>query len=666
MLNKNTLNSTSVNSNGDTTERLFGGLLVAVEQIVGNIYSGSMLTVEQSVGRIYSGSVLTVEQSVQFVNAFSGLMFTFTQSIQNRYSGSMFSINQKVKDAAILSNVDKFGFDCSIHVNGIEIPANKIHGIINITRSENNAALATFSIIPDSGALNLDSWRGKSVLIDIETTDGIKRLYTGTIDIPEIDMVRNTLTLRCTDSRNQQINKQFSKDNLAAIGTWSSSIFEEADDSAEELEYRLRTTTKTVDFDAYGNHTVSSYFPKSTPDFTLNAAEIYRRTPRLSLASRGRLVNKIKLEFKFRFTRLRHRERKFQLIGPTLCEALTVSGVSFLNRVETQSNIENFGWSVKKGSISFDPAPDAGRYYCQSGAIFWNPIERTGSLNQRRDENNNLITDKFGNPVLELLGTSVINHADRLALGANWTAIKRFVQDVEQTTNYTITAPQSIAQYGEIEKTQRNGHEIIFDSTDFERVEVSATPGGFKGGNNGQDYYYDKSGSTADLINAVTTATKIAITSIKKSHRDNYLEFETPIWPEIELKHTVQTTAGLIACRGKVTSIVHTIDISNRFAETAVKLGLSQSVGSATNSTLAIHPASAPLVGEISTTTFTMNAFKRNTSGSITTTTSGQNAQLEGGLITPGIDDESRNLQSAVFNEAMSVSIADDPMAVTL
>jgi len=626
-----------------------------------------LLTIEQSVKIGGSGQLVAIEQGIILRISGAGSLVDIEQSITNSASGALIEIEQRINSAGIISVVDKYGFNCFITVGGVAIESDKIHGLISISRAENSAAIASFQIIPDSGTLDLNWWRGKTVLIDIETVAGINRIYTGTVDIPEIDLINGVLLVRCTNRRNEQINSGMSRSTLNFIGQWHSSIFEDADDFADELSYRLRTITKTVDFDAYNQLFISDFLPKSSADFTLSSSEIYRRQPTLELASRGRLINKVNLDFGYSYVRLRHRIRNFTLSGPTHCEVMFTNGLGFLTREGITSSINSFGWAVQNNSITFVSIPPDGKYYCDTvptgmnNYFNWRKKTKTSDIVAKKDSDCNVVTDSNGATIYEAKNIKIVDSGILYAMSASWGAAKDFAQDIAQEYLVTITAPQSIAQYGEIEQNQSNGHAYDYDSTDFERTKKYTIPAGFTSNGGGEDSFLDQKGTLADFSEAFTCAVNIAQTTIKKSHRDNHVTFERSIWPEIDLRHTVSTTAGLIQATGKVSNIQHDIDINKRFAETTVKISFSQSVGSSADSSITIPTAVPSIVGGISTDTININVYETDSSGAVIT-----NAAKVPGLTSPDIDDLSRNRHEITSTSAMTVEISNDSLVVTL
>ena len=628
------------------------GALISVEQSIQRTESGALFTVEQTVARIGSGSLIAIEQTIDLNLSGSGSLVDIEQSIQQSESGALFSIEQSVREAVDTSNIARFGFDVILYIGGVQIPSNQIHGAISIIRNENSAALMDFTLINLTGAIDLNQWHGKRVTLDLERASGLNRMYTGTVDLIDPQIVEKKINFSCTDRRNELINEQLAS-QLPFIGNWSGDIFDTPEDTAEELEHRLQTTTQTVDFDAYGNYTIADFLPKTTADFVLSDADIYRRKPTVKLASRGRLVNRVNVEFEYRYSRLRHRERTFEVVTPTFCEYMTLRGLDWFSTQDANSTVDSFSWTVKPSSESYTFLPPPGWYNCGEGKFGWLPVIYQGKVIALRDEEGNIVYDSSGYPVTTTINSSTTDLTEGHVLGITWTGSKRFVQDVAEKVNIQVSAPQSISQYGVIEKSQRNGMSIDYDAADFEANEIYESPTGFI--STSGDWYLDKNGSPAEYKAALTAVVAIAETKIIKSHRDNHVTIETPIWPEVDLKHTVQTTAGAIQCKGKVSQILHQIDIGNRIASTTTRLSLSRAQGSQAAGSLSFPILNAPLIGESNPGTLTTNLYA---------STSGTPVKNEG-ITSPAIDDESRNRQEVENDYTYDIPLRNDSLTVT-
>lgn len=98
------------------------------------------------------------------------------------------------------------------------------------------------------------------------------------------------------------------------------------------------------------------------------------------------------------------------------------------------------------------------------------------------------------------------------------------------------------------------------------------------------NFYINQKPLYPRLISALSVACQKAQTALLSAHRDVTVAFRRKIWPEIDLVHTVQTTATKIASKGKVYTLSHRINCETGEAYTDVSLKLSRSYGGDTQS----------------------------------------------------------------------------------
>jgi hypothetical protein len=100
----------------------------------------------------------------------------------------------------------------------------------------------------------------------------------------------------------------------------------------------------------------------------------------------------------------------------------------------------------------------------------------------------------------------------------------------------------------------------------------------------GSNFFIDQKPQYALLQLALQTIIRKGETTLKAAHRNVSVDFKRFIWPEVDLTHTVATTATKIAATSKVYSLTHTINVNTREAVTDVQLKLSRSFGGDTQS----------------------------------------------------------------------------------
>ena len=577
---------------GDTWQDypIASGSLVEVSQNVFAIIPAHHINdIAQTVAWIADGNLISLEQAVDLRLVGRGGLVSLGQTVNATLSGNLTRIAQSVRATVAPAEYEP-PFDLELIVGDLTIPCNQIHGSISITRAESSAALMNVTLIPPKGAQNITQYQGKPIILNYIAGGNSTRIYTGKVDIPEVDILGQTITLRCTDNRSEQ-NNALPRPFVQGIGQYSEAVFGEVKDQNDEIEKRLRTVQASLDYDANGLVTYTSWTPKATADFVFDDASIYRRTPQVEVLSRGRVINKVNLDLAYRWVRLRHRERNWLWSYPfnanSWCGYLA-DNIGLCPVDAPRRAAEGAGWSIKPTTYLTQPLPPSRWYRCTIGSLInapigWQTSSRVCESRNKVDENNEPVKDSDGNQVVEQINCRVTDSQNAFAIRAEWTAARRWAQTVEQKVNYVITAPQSINQYGVVERDERVGTEFEFDAQSWESMTNYQEPQGVKSPNG--DWVIDqRNGGLGEFNLAVSCARAKAVADILGSHRQNYVTLQLPIQPQIDLRHTIETTAGKIHCKGKVYQIQHTIDVGDKFAETQIQIALSRAEGSATTS----------------------------------------------------------------------------------
>lgn len=476
-------------------------------------------------------------------------------------------------------------FGLSVFVGTEEI-TDKVHGDLNVTREESAAALCDITFIPDSGTYDFSRWHGKTVTVTAFDDTNTWTMYTGRVDIPDVDIINRRITLRCTDNRSER-NNALSDATVSNIGFFSEAVFGEPEDKNDEIESRLETIPYGWDYSPAGVGRLTAWEPKATPDYVLSDSSIYRRKPTVEVLSRGRVTNKAVIDVSFQYQRLRQRTINYTFdseLGPCYYSSW---GLPPTNS-QLQQAINAAGWpNTNYQYTGLDPA---GVYTCQDGdKIAWSTSTTQSEVTTVVDENGNPILDANGNQQYTASIASQADITNVYAQTASWTASNRWAQNISEKITVTLTAPQSIAQYGEVSTSASYGEQSEFDTEGWEDYEsYQVAPPDFLTSANGDKYKDETSEGLSRFNDMALCAINRAKTKILKEHRDNRVMFETAFWPEIDLSHTVETTGVNIRAKGKVRRIVHRFDVSNRDSSTEIELALSQSVGSATDTPVSV------------------------------------------------------------------------------
>lgn len=566
------LNSGAVNSN-------------AVNQIVGAILGvGEMISVEQAVAKIGAGEVVSFEQEVQLriSSTIAESFIDFEQSVIVLGVGEVVPFEQKVIDSSIPSHLSRTGWDATLVIDGAEISRDEIHGSITIDRTEGDAALMDVTLLAPTGVQDFESYHGKTITLDVETASGIHRVYTGTVDIPEIDLLEEKVTLRCTDKRTELINSQLGT-VVNNLGVYSSEIFRAPRDIAEEAEQRLTTIPYALDFDAYGQFNITAWAPKATADYTLADSDVYRDRPRVELTSRGRVINKVNINMQYRYERFYHGTRTYSWESPIksqICNLLQY-GYTLTSKSMVQSAITAAGWPLKD-TVSFDAIHPSGWYRCGDLTIGWSTIQLRGVNEPVLDENGAQVNDDNGEPLFKARLTSATDYTGVYCMGANWQATQQWSQVVTENYTLSVQGPQSQTQFGTISNDLSYSVEQEANSTEWEKYDS------FRTVQQDINYYIDQDLNRSSFNGAMDSALNQAKTTILGSHRDTRVMVETFIRPEFDLKHTIQISATELSAKGKVFDIKHDLNLGTGEATTTTTLVLSRAQGSASDSVLTL------------------------------------------------------------------------------
>lgn len=556
---------------------------------------GQISTQEQKVVVKGEGNITSFEQSTSLLITGTGLIVSFEQQMLPTASGALFTIEQRIRTLAANTFFSRNGYDVDIFIAGYAIPKTQIHGDLIIQRAEGSATSASFTLIPSAGVQNPELYQGKPVYINAITSAGVFRLFTGYCDLPHIDLVEKKISFDCTDRRAAQLNNASSA-TITSIGYYSNAVFGLPKDQNDELEKRLSTVPYSYDFDTYGTGILTAWAPKAIADYTLSGSDIYYDTPRVDYTNRAQTLNSIQITVNYTFQRLHQQICTVSWSGyQDFCRDYFNAGrPSFPTRDMVESAANSLDWKVV-GNVSYTSLWPAGGFSCSgipgesvgaSAPISWQPdqiqyeyAQRTsreyvtsgGALLAGSPTIDRPVYDASGNAIYDVSRVITTNTSAGLCRGASWTAGRKFAQNVVQTYTMTVNSPQAIARFGTISTKERTDIIDTYDSSRWERDPTIYSTA--------VNFYSDQKTNSADLSNALFTAYQKARTTLLQAHRDVTVTFKRGLWPQIDLKHTVETTATAIACKGKVSAITHRITVGTGEAVTEVSLRLSRSYG---------------------------------------------------------------------------------------
>ena len=632
---------------------------------------GTILAFEQDVTISGIGTLLSFEQTLEFRDTGEGTLLSFEQTVNDSGAGTLLAFEQVVVDPAIVTRVDTAGWAGILTVGARRIPDNEIDGgdDLVILRTEDSSALMTVTIRPASGVLDLTAYQGKAVTYDLIEAGGITRLYTGVVDIPELDIIDKSITLRCTTRREELINSRYANSS-DTIGFYSTSIFADPSDIFQEVEQRLETIPSSLDFDAYNKPHLTAWQPKATPSFTLTNSGVYEESLDFESTHRGRIINQVNIEFVYRYDRNYHWQRNFSWESPiedTPC-LLFIDAYSRVTRDKILAAASGTGW-VLKDNVSFGSGIADGWYQCGDLTLAWTNVNTQFTTNFQVDELGANVLDENGNPIYESTRTGAIDFTNTFAESATWSGTQRWAQTISETYTVTVKAPQSISQYTTISKDEGHGIESPFDSGVWEDYNAydNQQPAG------DTTYFIDRDTNEDDFNEAYLTVLNRAKTTILSGHRDNKAKFKRGIWAAIDLRHTVALTTTPINTKGKVTNIEHRLNHGTTKDVTTVEISMSTSIGSQSDGALVLPSRPSDTVSLPTSTIRLDNHFgvepKAEWSGMIGNSTALggiRSTYAESFTVdTPAVPEEFRNGRDLSGSATLLVEIPNDTLTLT-
>lgn len=637
--------------------------------LIGHNGEGTMIPVEQNIGVLGVGTLISIDQVINHHVTGSGNLISIEQDVTNTGVGNVISIEQQVRDPAqTQDHLTFFGWDVIIKIDGTRIPNNTLMDLIKIIRTENATALCTFTAAPGAQTLNFTQFQGKSVTIDLVELQDTTRIFTGKVDLPIYDSLAEKITYECSAQRIDLINDTYAT-TKNSLGYYSVDVFNEADDVYAEVQQRLSTIPFSLDFDAYNVARLTSWVPRSSPNFILTGADLYSedQPPTLRLVRADKVINQVNLDITYRVPVDFHNQLSISWESPIFDDPcfMLVDQYSRIGRTTIIEAANASGWPIN-GVIDFDFLP-SGQYGCTLGAepiIFNNTAVLSANVVVLTDSSGNPLLDVNGNAQLSTEGTTFIDYSTQFAEQAGWSASTRWSQTVEEVYSITVKSQQSIDQYELKERDESHGLESPYDTTEWENY-VAHEDSGL-----GTRYHIVRDDNLPDFNNLTNTVLNKAKTSILNSHRQNRVSFKTPIIPLIDLSDTVEIDTARLDCKGKVVSIVHLLNINTDQARTEVQVALSRSEGSSSDDTLSllVRPTYNPDIPSTS-----VRLGNRFGSEPQPEDTGAHGEAIVSGVLTnfgigftvdmPAIPDLLRDTQQITAAESFSVSIPQDDLS---
>ncbi len=459
-------------------------------------------------------------------------------------------------------------WDVVIKVSGVDVGEALVDaGNITVDCERSAARLAEFTLLV-SGTINAETWTGKPVTIDwIQGNGAIWRLFTGVIIRPELDESNMTIRCRCSDDLQRIVDAQTTGQILELTGgLWSKHVFSEENTGWNFLQDVLSAQSKSVEMDVWGQLRANSLQNQESPHYTFTGAQILGRqgdkiVP--SFPQRDSLINWVDVTFKARFERLYQRnERVIWVWAATFCENQS-DAIVYPSQTMVRDAVDSAGWTIL--AESFTGLWATGTYTCGGAPVLW------------------------------------VNAYPEGVRGFDVRAAFRWQQSVTDEFKIKVTAPDSIAAYGELKYGYNTGADFAYAGADWtgDKADFTAPLAGFMA--DSSHNLYKDTHDNGELVNALNTAIAVAVEKINASHRSARVSFSLPLTPFLDLRHTIKVDDSKVQAKGIVWRLQHVLNLSTAEAVTEVELAIScgQSGADFTSPIYSppAHPAQAGPVG---------------------------------------------------------------------
>lgn len=400
---------------------------------------------------------------------------------------------------------------------------------LSVTATEGDNRTAQVVFYPPPGEISITSYQGREVSIDRLQGGQLVPLFRGVVDVPTYDRFARTLTLACSDLRNERIGNE-DKDALKTkTGGIYSSVTQREDAQGEAwVRELMKTVLGSLDYTSEG---VLRYRPwaLTTPRYTLQAADIHHREISLQFATRSEIVNVARTTLEYRYFERHAINHKIDLTvaQSEYCKSGTClpSGPLLSRNDADQALTSISGWTLT--ALEFKPAPAAGWY--------------TGSAT-------------VGSPGGEKVAFSINDIVrNTSALGFNATLTRYISQPKREVYEIAVTAPESIDQFDAI------------DAPDSRfAVETDVDPAIYE--ERGCVIVADADDKRGEVQHAIECVQRMGQRQMLEGHRQNHASFRYKPRKDrsghrqflpVEIGDTISVDADEVTVTGWVTAFTH-------------------------------------------------------------------------------------------------------------
>jgi len=564
-----------------------GVISAVIQQQIVDDSSIISVTIQQEIFAETDILSATIEQVIYETGVLSAVI---EQTITNTVDVISATIEQKVYEVGTISvDIEQVIYDlinglprkprnwqAFITLGTLDVSAN-LTGSIVIDAEESAAKVASFTLKPSLGIVDLTEWVNQPVTISFGYDDSpeVYTLYKGWVDIPNYDPNDRLTSFVCTDL----LQKSFENDTQDNIkgkigGTWSEFVFEETNDNWKYANDVISTVPKAMDYSVDLQLEVTDWASKDTPDFIYQSDCILDESLEVELASSRNIVNSVDLVFNYQYSGYREAVITYVWNNLPAIGSLewTQNTAAIAENSQVIAAIEDAGWFAKEG-MAFAGLPVSQIFYPGGNPVVW--------LNSRPNG---------------------ITHA-------RVSAAKRFIQNVTDQVTLSIKSPASIANLGEIkdkasygvsaeyaENSESNflateeatfsysnprvaGQTQVFGEVDYTKYVDFLDQSSSQGYTTYDNESLVVAGNRVEMNSALEVAREIHATDLLSKHRQNRVSFTCLLNPLLSRTQTIEVDTDPVKSRGKVSHYRQEMNIDQGYAISLVTTSVSKASG---------------------------------------------------------------------------------------
>jgi len=511
----------------------------------------------------------------------------------------------------------------------------RVVGDLRIDAEEDSARIAELTLRPTGGTtFAIADWVGKSLTIDIadvssgSATD-IQRLFSGLIDTPTLNLDLRTISIRATDNLQNVLEALDAAaiDALIPDGYHSPVIFDPAARGWSRAQDRLSTVPQSLDLTPSGSLRVTDWAPAVSAHLSFTEAHVLDASLAVSLTSRHQLVNRVDIDFGYRFPRVKAEgwPLSYSYVDEGSIDTFVDGSNQFLTRAAVETAIQSAGGTIESITYTAMPTSTIGS---------WTP----GPWDY-----------------LLCMGFDAVVSFD-------------YAQLIEEQHSITVSAPNAIAAVGTLRDRMSGALEGEYPpipTTEaamlLYRNAISGIPP--------QDTATPTSGSTTAANVTLTTDTDrdaadaametlIAAAKVKiwSSHRRNAVSASVALNPALDLDQTIDISVTGLHARGKCSRVAHILSPDSGSATSEFSIAICSVAGVGVSH--AETPTTAPAGSSPSTTTLSGSATADYNAG-----------PTEDKILTvtfPGVEAVERNKATVALASSYSAPLTEDILSITL